>query len=173
MNDTRYGKVITGLVSLAFFGLLVAIDQFTKRLIMVNIPVTGDISVIDHVLKIVFVQNTGAAWGIFKNSTVFLAVFSCLVMAFMVFFFFRLDWKVKKHRPLMFICVLVTSGAFGNLLDRLLLKYVVDFIYIELINFPVFNIADCYITIPMIVLAFLLIFYYKDEDFNKIWPKKS
>ena len=173
MNDSKYGKLITGLVSLAAFVLLVAVDQFSKRMIMENIPLTGDITVIEHVFKIVFVRNTGAAWGIFKDSTLPLAVFSCLVMAFVIFFFFRLSWRVKKQRPLMVICVLVTAGAFGNLIDRFFLHYVVDFLYIELINFPVFNIADCYITLPMIVLAFLFIFYYKDEDLSEIWPKKS
>ncbi len=173
MNDSKYGKLITGLVSLAAFVLLVAVDQFSKRMIMENIPLTGDITVIEHVFKIVFVRNTGAAWGIFKDLTLPLAVFSCLVMAFVIFFFLRLSWRVKKQRPLMVICVLVTAGAFGNLIDRLFLHYVVDFLYIELINFPVFNIADCYITLPMIVLAFLFIFYYKDEDLSEIWPKKS
>ncbi|MCR5684281.1 MAG: signal peptidase II [Lachnospiraceae bacterium] len=173
MNDSKYGRLLRMFMALAVFILLVAVDQFTKRLIMLNIPLTGDISVIDGVFKIVFVKNTGAAWGIFKDSTLALSVFSCLVLAAVVFFFFRLRWSIKKHRPLMIICILISAGAVGNLIDRLYLHYVVDFLYFELINFPVFNIADCYITLPMIVLAFMFLFYYKEEDFDGIWRSKK
>ena len=67
----------------------------------------------------------------------------------------------------------VTAGAIGNLIDRIRLNYVVDFLYFELIDFPVFNVADCYITVSMFLLVILVLFYYKDEDFSLIWPKKS
>ena len=73
----------------------------------------------------------------------------------------------------MFLSVFIIAGALGNLIDRVFLHYVIDFLYFELINFPVFNVADCYITVSMFVLAFLMIFYYKEEDFSSIWKKKS
>ena len=57
------------------------------------------------------------------------------------------------------------AGAIGNLIDRISLKYVVDFIYFELIDFPIFNIADCYLTVSSFLLIILAIFYYKENDF--------
>ena len=73
----------------------------------------------------------------------------------------------------MILGVFIASGAIGNLIDRIVLKYVVDFLYFELIDFPVFNIADCYITISVIILAIMLIFYYKEEDIDLILKKKK
>lgn len=68
----------------------------------------------------------------------------------------------------------LTSGALGNLIDRIRLKYVIDFIYFSLIDFPVFNVADIYVTVSMIVLLLLVLFYYKDEDdFAFLSPKKK
>ena len=169
----KSNKTIVGIFSFFVVFFLVAIDQFTKKIVALNIPEQGDISVVDGVFKIVYTKNTGAAWGILKNSTAFLSVLSCVMMIVFIILFFRLDWHIKRQRPLMIIGVFVVSGAIGNLIDRIFLKYVIDFLYFELINFPVFNIADCYITVSMIVLAFLMLFYYKEEDINLIWRKKS
>ena len=79
--------------------------------------------------------------------------------------------RQKKYLYLDYIIVLVVAGAIGNHIDRVLNNYVVDFIYFSLINFPVFNIADCYVTVSMILLLILILFYYKDEDLEEI--KKS
>ena len=68
------------------------------------------------------------------------------------------------------------AGAIGNLIDRITLKYVVDFVYIELIDFPIFNIADNYLTLSSILLVILGIFHYKEEDFDfidKIFKKDT
>ena len=62
--------------------------------------------------------------------------------------------------------VLVVAGGLGNLIDRIWHGYVIDFFYFELINFPIFNVADIYVTVTFIVLVLLIFFYYKDEDFS-------
>ena len=67
---------------------------------------------------------------------------------------------IKLHVALVFI----TSGAIGNLIDRVRLDYVVDFIYFSLINFPIFNVADIYVTLSTIYLVILLLFVYKESD---------
>ena len=169
----KSGKIITNLFAIALAAVLVGFDQFSKRLIMQNIPVNGDITLIEKVFKIVYVKNTGAAWGIFSNLTWLLTVFSGIILGAVVFLYLRLDWNVKRQRPLMILGVFIASGAIGNLIDRIVLKYVVDFLYFELIDFPVFNIADCYITISVIILAIMLIFYYKEEDIDLILKKKK
>ena len=87
--------------------------------------------------------------------------------------FFKIDWQYKRLRAMKIILMFVAAGAVGNLIDRIRLGYVIDFLYFELIDFPVFNVADCYITVSMFVILLLVIFFYKDEDYNLIWPKKS
>ena len=72
----------------------------------------------------------------------------------------------KKIFPLFFNTSLLTAGTFGNFIDRVRLKYVVDFIYFKPIDFPVFNVADMYITISCILFIYLIMFYYKNEDFK-------
>ena len=67
----------------------------------------------------------------------------------------------------------IGAGAIGNMIDRMFRKYVVDFIYFRLIDFPVFNVADIYVTVAAVLLIVLVVFYYKDEDFDKIFSKRA
>ena len=78
-----------------------------------------------------------------------------------------LYWKIpqtKRFLPLRIIAVFVMAGAAGNFIDRFLNGYVVDFVYFKLINFPIFNVADCYITVSAAALLVLAFFYYKEDD---------
>ena len=74
----------------------------------------------------------------------------------------------KKYTALNYIIVFLIAGAIGNYIDRIAKNYVVDFIYFSLINFPVFNVADCYVTVSVILLFILILFYYKDDDLEEI-----
>lgn len=70
-----------------------------------------------------------------------------------------------------FIIVLLVSGAIGNFIDRCLNNYVIDFFYFKLIDFPVFNVADIYVTVAAIFLILLFCFYYKEEDIDMLLSK--
>ena len=74
----------------------------------------------------------------------------------------------KKFRWARFILILLTAGALGNLVDRLVLDYVVDFFYFELIDFPIFNMADIYVSCGVVLLVLFFLFYYKDEDIERL-----
>ena len=75
--------------------------------------------------------------------------------------------------PLRAVALFIASGAVGNMIDRVALGYVVDFFYFELIDFPIFNVADIYVTCATIILAILILFYYKDEELDCLFPKKK
>ena len=78
-----------------------------------------------------------------------------------------LIWKMPpegRYRPLAVCLMMISAGAVGNMIDRVSQGYVVDFLYFKLINFPIFNVADCYVTVGAACLVFLIMFYYKDED---------
>ena len=69
-------------------------------------------------------------------------------------------------RPLQIAMILLGAGAVGNLIDRVVNNFVIDFLYFKLINFPIFNVADCYVTISLILLIWLILFYYKEEELD-------
>ena len=71
------------------------------------------------------------------------------------------------------VCTMLVSGAIGNFIDRVRFGYVRDFIYFKLINFPVFNVADCYVVIGCILFGILILFYYKDQEFDWVLQKKG
>ena len=72
----------------------------------------------------------------------------------------------RKYIPLRICAVLVCAGAVGNMIDRVRLNYVIDFLYFNLIDFPIFNVADCYVVIACILFIILIFFYYKDSDLD-------
>jgi signal peptidase II len=154
--------------------LLIVIDQVSKFLVRENLA-DKDVIVLKGVFRFTFVKNTGAAWGIFSrisNSAVFLSILSILILAFVLFLYFRIP-NEGKYAPLQVLLVLIVSGAIGNLIDRFMLKYVTDFLFFELINFPVFNIADCYITVACFLLLILILTKYRNDELEFLSFKKK
>ena len=78
----------------------------------------------------------------------------------------------KRFTPIRIVAVLIVAGAIGNMIDRVVHQYVIDFFYFSLINFPVFNVADIYVTLSAIALIIVVLFYYKEEDFSLIFTGK-
>lgn len=150
-----------------YFILLIALDQVTKYWARTSLQKEGPISIIPGVLKLQYHENTGAVWGIMTGKTEILTIISLILLFLLLFVYFRIPQN-KRLLPVQIIWLFITAGAIGNLIDRITLKYVVDFVYIELIDFPIFNIADNYITLSSILLLILGIFYYKEEDFSFI-----
>ena len=71
------------------------------------------------------------------------------------------------------VAVFLAAGAVGNLIDRMRYSYVVDFLYFKLIDFPVFNVADCYVTVGAVLLAVLILFVYKEEELGFLSLKRQ
>jgi len=154
--------------------VLILLDQISKYWVRTDL-ISKDIVIIPGVFKLQYHTNTGAVWGILTGKTLFLSIFTILMLLLIVLFYFKIP-KEKKYIPIKIITILITAGAIGNLIDRIFLGYVVDFIYFELINFPLFNIADSYITVASIALLIFTLFIYKDEDLMfvyKIFSRKK
>lgn len=154
--------------------ILILVDQMSKLFITRKLLLGEEIEVIKNVFSIEYIRNTGAAWGMFPNGTIFFIIFSVIVCVGMLIVYFKIP-KEKKYNYLSMVIIILVSGAIGNLIDRCFRKYVVDFFYFKLIDFPVFNIADIYVTVSAIMLIILIMFYYKEEDFQfiKFFKKKS
>ena len=143
--------------------VLIIIDQITKR-IAVNVLADGlRIPLINGVLEFTFVQNRGAAFGIMQSALPFFVVITLAALCVITYFLLHIPSQ-KRYLPLRICLCFIAAGAIGNFIDRLRLSYVRDFIYFSLIDFPVFNVADIYITCATILLVLLMLFYYRDED---------
>lgn len=143
-------------ISAVFIFAILAIDQISKTLIVINLAIGQSIPIINNILHITFVKNTGAAFGLFKNSTpVFIAI-SVIAVAFIAGLILNSIKKANffSNKAFDIGLILILSGALGNLIDRLKCGYVIDFIDFRI--WPVFNIADTSITIGTILLLISL-----------------
>ena len=161
----------SSLKSILIFVISVAIltffDQLSKIIMVDALKTTKTIPLIKNVLEFYYIENTGTAWGMFGGGRIFFLVLTVIIMAVLVYITYKLP-TTKKYMLMRITIILLGSGAVGNFIDRLFLGYVRDFIYFRLINFPVFNVADIYVTCGVICLFFLILFVYSDKEFDEI-----
>ena len=145
--------------------IVVALDQFTKYLTLQNIPLYGHMDFLPGFLGLTYVQNRGAAFSILQNAQWLFAIIFVVIAAFIV-------WEFSKKRlPFTdferWLIVAIFAGGIGNTIDRLRFGFVVDMIQTEFMNFPVFNVADCFITCGcLLLIAHLFLFnkeFWKEE----------
>lgn len=165
-NLTNYG------IALLFIVLAVAFDQFCKYLAVIHLKGKDSIQLISGVFELQYLENRGAAFGVMQNKQMFFIMITCIIMAAILYFYGRIPHD-KKYFLVKMCMILLCAGAIGNLIDRAMNNYVVDFLYFSLIDFPIFNVADCYVVIACFLFAFLILFYYKDEDLKFFSLKKQ
>jgi signal peptidase II len=139
---------------------LVAGDQVIKLLVENNIGLYDTIEVVKGALQIVYVQNRGAAFSVLENMTGLLALVSVLFCAWVVYYFVR---RRPESKLLCTALTLMFSGAAGNAVDRIVRGYVVDYIKLSFLSFPVFNLADVAITAGAVLLVIYILFFDKKK----------
>lgn len=147
--------------------ILIVLDQWTKYMATIHLKGKAPYDVIKGVFQLYYHENTGSAFGMFGGKTLFLLLFTSLILIGILYVYVRLP-EERRFSPLRVLMICLIAGAIGNMIDRFTYHYVVDFLYVQLIDFPIFNVADCYITISAGVLLCLSFFYYKEEDFEYI-----
>ncbi len=125
---------------------LVAADQVVKQWTVIHLKGQTDIMLWPGVFELTYVENRGAAFGMLQNQRWLFTVLTVIVILGLVYVYFRLSPE-RKFRLTRVCCIGVLAGAIGNLIDRIMLHYVVDMFYFKLIDFPVFNVADCYVVV--------------------------
>lgn len=148
--------------------LLIAFDQYSKLLAIRYLYEQNPIEIIPGVFELHYLRNAGAAFGIFQNRQTFFLLTTVIVVLAIILLLYRLP-EERKFSFLKWDLILLISGALGNFIDRAAQQYVTDFFYFKLIDFPIFNVADCYVCVAVFFLAVLLIFVYKDEDLDEIF----
>lgn len=152
--------------------ILVILDQITKYFAIINLKGSQPFTIIPNVFQLQYLENYGAAFGILQNQRIFFVITTIITLIIIFILILRIPTH-KKYKPLLYILMFISAGATGNLIDRVRFNYVVDFFYFELIDFPIFNVADCYVSVSAVMLVLLFLFYYKDEDFNFLSLKKK
>ena len=147
------------LMVLAVAGITV-LDQWTKALTLANIPLYDQVPVIDGLFHFTYVQNTGAAFSSFEGMQ---WLFALIFLFFTGWIIWEFSGERLPFKPLeRWLLLCIYAGGLGNMIDRLRFGFVVDMIEVEFINFPVFNVADCFITCGCILLLVHLILFNKE-----------
>ena len=172
MENKKKKKSRRYLIACCSFFIAVAADHFTKWLAVTYLKDQDPVVVISGVFQFQYLENRGAAFGILQNHQYIFAIGAVLILIGVIWIYGRIP-DTRRFIPLKICAVLLASGAVGNLIDRLALNYVVDFCYFNLIDFPIFNVADCYVVVGCILFGVLLLFYYQDHEFDWLTSKKG
>lgn len=155
---------VIGLIAVS---LGVALDQYTKYLAVLHLQ-DEPLTLIEGVFQLRYLENRGAAFGILQNQQTFFLVISSITLIVIAILYIRLP-RAKHFLPLRICMISLVAGAIGNMIDRIRLQYVVDFFYFELIDFPIFNVADIFATVATITLMILFLFYYSEDELEQIF----
>ncbi|MFA6627827.1 MAG: signal peptidase II [Bacilli bacterium] len=156
------------LIALLIIVIGILIDQVTKALVVKHIftgvydsygrPINQDVQVIQHFFKLSYAENTGGGWSIFEGKLWFF--YTVTILALFAFGYFMKDFDLKQYPLYSVALILMITGTIGNFIDRIIHKYVVDFLDFIIFgyDFPMFNVADSCLTIGVagLLVAVLL-----------------
>lgn len=168
----KYLKACIGII------VLIGLDQFSKYLVLNHLELYEYHPLIGDLFGLYYLENKGMAWGMFQNRQIVFLILTVVVISIISWCYVKLS-KDVKFRPLNLCISFLIAGAIGNMIDRifhgdtLFQGAVVDFLYIKCIDFPVFNLADMYVTFSIAIIACLILFRYKEQDFEAIFHCNS
>ncbi len=162
-------KYIKGIL---LFILLFGFDQWTKYAADTCLQGHEAKKVIGDVFVLQYLKNYGAAFGILQNKQIFLVLLTAVILVMILYVFVKTP-DSRHYLPIRFFSIMLAAGAVGNMYDRLVHGYVIDFLYAKLIDFPIFNVADCYVVISAIVLAVLIGFVYGEGDLEVYYGRRK
>ncbi len=139
---------------------LVGLDQWTKYLAASRL--TEPIPLWAGVFEFQYCENRGVAFGMLQGQRWVFIPLTLLVVGLLAVMLFRSEWR--RSRVFCISAALIIAGGIGNLIDRIFRGYVTDFLYFKLIDFPIFNVADCYVTVGAVLLFVFLLFLNKDSE---------
>lgn len=164
----KYVKAIIGIF------LLICLDQYAKYIVVSHLELFTYRPILGDIFGLFYLENRGMAWGLFQNKQIMFLILTIIILVFLGYCYVKL-MKDSRFRPLAISIQFLIAGAIGNMIDRifhgdiLFQGAVVDFFYIKCIDFPVFNIADLYVTFSIAIIGCLLLFRYKEQDFEGLF----
>ena len=162
-------SLILGLLSTA---ALIFLDQWTKVLAVRHLAGQADRVLIPGILNLHYLENRGAAFGILQNKQTLFIIITSLFLLIPAVCYVLLP-MTRRMLPLRLIALGILAGGIGNLIDRVRQGFVVDFLETVFMDFPVFNVADIYVTVSFFLLIVLILFKYKEDDFEFLSRKRK
>lgn len=157
-------KYLDRIIALGGSALLIALDQFFKYLAVIYLYPIETKPIWKGVFQLTYIENPGAAFGIFAGKTFLLVGLTGLIILLLII----LTALGKFKHPLLLTSIsLVIGGGIGNLIDRIISGYVIDYFHFTLFEFPVFNFADCCVVIGTGLLIVYFLFFDKNSDVKK------
>lgn len=150
----------------------IGLDQWTKFLAVTYLKGGEDLVLVKNVFCLHYLENRGAAFGMFQGQKTFFIIATLLLLATAIYFYISLPYT-KRFAAFRICTILVAAGGIGNMIDRVCNGYVTDFFYFELIDFPIFNVADIYVVLAMCLFCYLAFFYFKEEDYQYFTFRKK
>ncbi len=141
--------------------ILVLSDQLSKFLTVRYLDEFESVQIINKVLDFTRVHNTGGPWSMLNGTPYIFIIFTILIFAIGAIY---LKKHPQKHLLSKISISMIAGGALGNFIDRIFRGYVVDMIDVNFFNYPVFNVADCYIVIGAILMSIYVLFIYKEDN---------
>lgn len=164
----KYVRAVIGIF------LLICLDQYTKYIVASHLDLYTYQPVFGDLFGLFYLENRGMAWGLFQNRQVFFLCLTIIILVFLAYCYKKM-MSDTKFLPLRLCIQFLAAGAIGNMIDRvfhgdiLFQGAVVDFLYIKIIDFPVFNVADVYVTFSIAIIGLLLLFRYQEADFEGLF----
>ncbi len=162
--------VFTNVILIVLSAGFILVDQATK-IWAVNTLKTSDIVIWNKVFRLHYLENFGAAYGILNGKKEFLIIFTAIVTIALIIYMIRIKTDNVFDKVSKFAISMIIGGAIGNIIDRMSLGYVRDFLYFELIDFPVFNVADICVVVGVGLLMLMIII--KDIQEEKAKKKQN
>ena len=138
---------------------LICIDQFSKYLALNYLKLEGSIPVIQNIFHLTYVENRGAAFGMFQNNQIVFIIVAVVASIVGLYYIYKKKLNLLGNISI----VLIISGAIGNLIDRVRLGFVVDYFDFRFIWDYVFNVADVFVVVGTILLCIYIIVFEKDK----------
>lgn len=138
--------------------MLILLDQLSKQWIVNHIPLNAIRKCVPGIFSLTYLRNYGAAFSILQNQQWFFTVITLAVVGAACYYFIK---NINGNFWFLFGLLLIISGGIGNFIDRLRLGYVIDIVHLDFMNFAIFNVADSYLTVGVVILFIAL---WKEEE---------
>ena len=150
------------ILSLSIIVALIVLDQISKYWAATTLAADGPIALIPNVFEFHYTENRGVAFSMLQDQRWIFIPVSLLMTVILILMLWRSP--MRKSKLFSASVLLIIAGAIGNLIDRILLGYVIDFLYFSLIDFPIFNVADCFVVIGAGLLFLFVMFGMKEYE---------
>ena len=178
----KKNKVILYIIYLITTIGLIALDQFSKILAINHLKNKEPIVIFKNVFELLYVENKGAAYGMMAGKISLFLIITFILVPLIIYGVFKISNIIEyfgdkvnntAFKILQIDLIVIIAGAIGNFIDRVTKGYVVDYFYFKLIDFPVFNVADCYITVAVIVMLIMCFFVLKEKELDYLIGSKK